>query len=115
MFTVLYADRDGHIGYQAPGRIPMRRTGSGDRPVPQRAQPAEPAFHVAHLRQHPAPRFALQHLEQHGAAIGVALVQDHDGYRLGEAAPQMRLHPDLGRQSIFHGAEHTLTGCAPPA
>ncbi|MDQ4086037.1 MAG: penicillin acylase family protein [Actinomycetota bacterium] len=32
--NLVYADVDGHIGYQAPGRIPVRRTGSGDWPVP---------------------------------------------------------------------------------
>ena len=30
----MYADVEGHIGYQAPGRIPIRRTGHGDWPVP---------------------------------------------------------------------------------
>ncbi len=32
--NMLYADVDGHIGYQAPGRIPVRRTGDGKWPVP---------------------------------------------------------------------------------
>jgi len=32
--NLVYADVDGHIGYQAPGRIPIRRTGNGDWPVP---------------------------------------------------------------------------------
>ena len=32
--NLVYADRAGHIGYQAPGRIPIRRTGHGDWPVP---------------------------------------------------------------------------------
>jgi penicillin G amidase len=32
--NLVYADVDGHIGYQAPGRIPIRRSGSGDWPVP---------------------------------------------------------------------------------
>jgi penicillin G amidase len=32
--NLVYADVDGHIGYQAPGRIPIRRKGSGDWPVP---------------------------------------------------------------------------------
>jgi penicillin G amidase len=32
--NLVYADVDGHIGYQAPGEIPVRRTGSGDWPVP---------------------------------------------------------------------------------
>ncbi|MDP9445033.1 MAG: penicillin acylase family protein [Actinomycetota bacterium] len=32
--NLVYADVDGHIGYQAPGRIPIRRTGTGDWPVP---------------------------------------------------------------------------------
>src|SRR3546814_8324555 len=27
----------------------------------------------------------------------------------------MRLHPDFGRQSFFHGAEHSLTGGPSPA
>ncbi len=32
--NLVYADRDGHIGYQAPGLIPIRRSGnSGDYPV----------------------------------------------------------------------------------
>ena len=30
----VYADVDGHIGYYAPGRIPVRRSGDGSRPVP---------------------------------------------------------------------------------
>ena len=30
----MYADVHGHIGYQAPGLIPIRRTGNGDWPVP---------------------------------------------------------------------------------
>ena len=32
--NLVYADAEGHIGYQAPGRIPIRRTGHGDWPVP---------------------------------------------------------------------------------
>jgi len=32
--NVVYADVDGHIGYQAPGRIPIRRSGDGTLPVP---------------------------------------------------------------------------------
>lgn len=32
--NLVYADVDGHIGYQAPGVIPIRRTGRGDWPVP---------------------------------------------------------------------------------
>jgi penicillin amidase len=32
--NLVYADVDGHIGYQAPGLIPIRRTGHGDWPVP---------------------------------------------------------------------------------
>ncbi|MEP6527291.1 MAG: penicillin acylase family protein [Nocardioidaceae bacterium] len=32
--NLVYADTAGHIGYQAPGRIPIRRTGHGDWPVP---------------------------------------------------------------------------------
>ncbi len=32
--NLVYADVDGHIGYQAPGRIPIRRTGNGNWPVP---------------------------------------------------------------------------------
>jgi len=32
--NMLYADVDGHIGYQAPGRIPVRRTGDGKWPGP---------------------------------------------------------------------------------
>jgi penicillin amidase len=32
--NLVYADVDGHIGYQAPGKIPIRRTGVGDWPVP---------------------------------------------------------------------------------
>jgi len=30
----VYADREGNIGYQAPGRIPIRAAGDGTRPVP---------------------------------------------------------------------------------
>jgi penicillin amidase len=32
--NVVYADVDGHIGYQAPGRIPIRGPGRPDSPVP---------------------------------------------------------------------------------
>jgi penicillin amidase len=32
--NLVYADVHGHIGYQAPGQIPIRRTGNGDWPVP---------------------------------------------------------------------------------
>ncbi len=32
--NLVYADSAGHIGYQAPGRIPIRRTGDGAWPVP---------------------------------------------------------------------------------
>jgi penicillin G amidase len=32
--NLVYADVDGHIGYQAPGRIPVRRTGDGTLPLP---------------------------------------------------------------------------------
>ncbi len=32
--NLVYADVDGHIGYQAPGTIPIRRSGHGDVPVP---------------------------------------------------------------------------------
>lgn len=32
--NLVYADTDGHIGYQAPGRIPIRNAGRGDWPVP---------------------------------------------------------------------------------
>ncbi|MEJ7741567.1 MAG: penicillin acylase family protein [Nocardioidaceae bacterium] len=32
--NLVYADTAGHIGYQAPGLIPIRRTGQGDWPVP---------------------------------------------------------------------------------
>jgi penicillin amidase len=32
--NLVYADTAGNIGYQAPGRIPIRRTGHGDWPVP---------------------------------------------------------------------------------
>ncbi|GAA1618050.1 penicillin acylase family protein [Kribbella sancticallisti] len=32
--NLVYADRDGHIGYQAPGRVPIRNVGNGDWPVP---------------------------------------------------------------------------------
>ena len=32
--NLVYADTAGHIGYQAPGRIPIRRSGNGDWPVP---------------------------------------------------------------------------------
>ncbi|MFP4636482.1 MAG: penicillin acylase family protein, partial [Nitriliruptoraceae bacterium] len=32
--NLVYADVDGHIGYQAPGRIPVRRAGDGTLPVP---------------------------------------------------------------------------------
>jgi penicillin G amidase len=32
--NLVYADVDGHIGYQAPGQIPIRRIGTGDWPVP---------------------------------------------------------------------------------
>ncbi|HMJ80871.1 MAG TPA: penicillin acylase family protein, partial [Candidatus Dormibacteraeota bacterium] len=32
--NVVYADVDGHIGYQLPGRIPVRRSGDGSLPAP---------------------------------------------------------------------------------
>ena len=32
--NMVYADVDGHIGYQAPGKIPVRRAGDGRQPVP---------------------------------------------------------------------------------
>ncbi|MGH3508048.1 MAG: penicillin acylase family protein [Nocardioidaceae bacterium] len=32
--NMVYADVEGHIGYQAPGQIPIRRTGDGNWPVP---------------------------------------------------------------------------------
>jgi penicillin G amidase len=32
--NLVYADVDGHIGYQAPGRIPVRRSGDGSLPLP---------------------------------------------------------------------------------
>ncbi|GGI06618.1 penicillin acylase family protein [Egicoccus halophilus] len=32
--NLVYADVEGHIGYQAPGRIPVRSTGDGTVPVP---------------------------------------------------------------------------------
>ena len=32
--NLVYADTAGHIGYQAPGRIPIRHTGHGNWPVP---------------------------------------------------------------------------------
>ncbi len=32
--NLVYADRSGHIGYQAPGRIPIRGKGTGDWPAP---------------------------------------------------------------------------------
>lgn len=32
--NLVYADVDGHIGYQAPGRIPVRRGGTGEWPMP---------------------------------------------------------------------------------
>ncbi len=32
--NLVYADTDGHIGYQAPGLIPIRNVGRGDWPVP---------------------------------------------------------------------------------
>jgi penicillin amidase len=32
--NLVYADREGHIGYQAPGRVPIRNAGYGDWPVP---------------------------------------------------------------------------------
>ena len=32
--NLVYADRAGHIGYQAPGRVPIRRAGSGNWPMP---------------------------------------------------------------------------------
>ncbi|HET7327914.1 MAG TPA: penicillin acylase family protein [Nocardioidaceae bacterium] len=32
--NIVYADVHGHIGYQAPGEIPIRRTGDGEWPVP---------------------------------------------------------------------------------
>jgi penicillin amidase len=32
--NIVYADVDGNIGYQAPGRIPVRAAGDGTRPVP---------------------------------------------------------------------------------
>jgi penicillin amidase len=32
--NMVYADRAGHIGYQAPGRIPIRKAGDGRYPVP---------------------------------------------------------------------------------
>lgn len=32
--NLIYADRQGHIGYQAPGRIPVRAKGDGRWPVP---------------------------------------------------------------------------------
>ncbi len=32
--NLVYADVDGHIGYQAPGTIPVRRSGRGDWPAP---------------------------------------------------------------------------------
>ena len=32
--NMVYADVDGHIGYQAPGRIPIRRSGNGTWPAP---------------------------------------------------------------------------------
>ncbi len=32
--NLVYADREGHIGYQAPGRIPVRERGDGTVPVP---------------------------------------------------------------------------------
>lgn len=32
--NLVYADKDGHIGYQAPGKIPIRGKGTGDWPAP---------------------------------------------------------------------------------
>lgn len=32
--NLVYADVDGHIGYQAPGRIPVRKGGTGEWPMP---------------------------------------------------------------------------------
>ncbi len=32
--NLVYADREGHIGYQAPGKIPIRGKGTGDWPAP---------------------------------------------------------------------------------
>jgi penicillin amidase len=32
--NIVYADVQGHIGYQAPGKVPIRRSGDGNWPVP---------------------------------------------------------------------------------
>jgi penicillin G amidase len=81
--NLVYADVDGHIGYQAPGEIPVRRAGSGDWPVPG----WDPAYEWA---RQPVPFRALPHEldppEGYVVAANQAVVDPSSyPYRLGSA------------------------------
>ena len=58
--NMVYADVDGNIGYQAPGRIPIRTTATGGLPVPGWTGEFEWAAYVpfdgASVRAEPRPR-----------------------------------------------------------
>ena len=69
----VYADVDGHIGYYAPGRIPVRASGDGSRPA-RRAGPATrsgPAgCHSTSCRISSIRRIALDRHRQQSAGAG---------------------------------------------
>ena len=61
--NMVYADRDGHIGFQMPGRIPIRRSGDGRAPVDGQAGEHDwtgfvPFDELPHGLDPPAGRFA---------------------------------------------------------
>jgi penicillin G amidase len=80
--NMVYADVDGHIGYQAPGVIPVRRAGTGDWPVPG----WDPAYEWA---RDPVPFNALPHEldpeEGYVVTANQAVVDSAYPYHLGDS------------------------------
>ena len=87
MQNILYADTSGHIGFIAPGRVPIRKHGDGRWPVPGWTGEydwtgLDPVRRPA-ARARPAGRRAVQRQQPHRAA-GLPLPADR---RLGSAVP----------------------------
>lgn len=80
--NIVYADVRGHIGYQAPGRIPIRQSGTGDWPVPG----WDPAYQ---WKAKPIPFAALPHVLDPTSGFVVTanqpVIGPHYPYYLGDS------------------------------
>jgi penicillin amidase len=115
--NLLYADVDGNIGYQMPGRIPMRKNGNGRLPVPGWTDEYEwtgyiPFEELPYTFNPPAGYIVTANNQVNPDTYPYLITQDWDyGFRAQEITDMLKAAPgkiDIAYIQKMQGDNHNL-------